>query len=420
MSLSPVAPSFRLLHHAPFTRYWWARLLATAAFQMQVVAIGWQLYALTGSALDLGLLGLMQFLPVLVAGLVVGYVGDRYDRRSILIVCQAVHTAAAATLALGSSGNWLTREVILSLVLLIGTARSFELPTMHALMPGLVPLSSLSRAVAASTSASQTAIIVGPALGGLLYLVGPEVVYGVSGLAFGAAAVLIGLIRIEMPAPVRQPPTVSSLLAGFTSIRRHPALVGVISLDLFAVLLGSATALYPIFARDILAGGPWVLGFLRAAPAVGALAVSVFLARTPLRHNVGPSLFAAVIVFGLATATFAISTSVVLSVMCLVVLGAADSVSVVIRFSLVQFATPDDMRGRVSAINALFTGTSNTLGEFRAGAVAASFGVVPAVLVGGIGAMLVALVWMRTFPGLVRIDSLGQDDPDAAKRPKLG
>jgi MFS family permease len=163
-----------------------------------------------------------------------------------------------------------------------------------------------------------------------------------------------------------------------------------------------------------------VLGFLRAAPAVGALAASVLLARHPIRHNVGPSLFAAVIVFALATATFAISTSVVLSVMCLVVLGAADSVSVVIRFSLVQFATPDDMRGRVSAINALFMGTSNTLGEFRAGAIAASFGVVPAVLVGGIGAMLVALVWMRTFPGLVRIDSLGQDDPDAAKHPKLG
>jgi MFS family permease len=384
---------------------------------MQVVAIGWQLYALTDSALDLGLLGLMQFLPVVLAVLVVGHVADRYDRRSVIMVCQIVHATAAATLAFGSAGGWLTREAIFAIVLLVGTARAFELPTMHALLPGLVPLSALSRAVAASTSATQTATIVGPALGGAIYLAGPAVAYGLCCVLFGAAGMLIGLVRVDSPPVVRRPATLSSLLGGFAFIRSHPALLGVISLDLFVVLLGSATALLPVFARDILEAGPWVLGLLRASPAAGALAASVFLAGHPLRRNVGSMMFASVIVFGLATAIFAVSTSIILSVMCLIALGAADSVSVVIRFSLVQFATPDDMRGRVSAINSLFTGTSNTLGEFRAGLTASWFSVVPAVLVGGIGAILIALVWMRAFPGLARIDNLGDESPGAlAKR----
>jgi MFS family permease len=371
---------------------------------MQVVAIGWQLYALTDSALDLGLLGLTQFAPVAAAVLVVGHVADRYDRRSVIIACLIAHAVAAAALALGSAGGWLSREAIFAIVLLVGTARAFEIPTMHALLPGLVPLSSLSQAVAASTSATQTAIIVGPALGGAIYLMGPAVAYGACCVLFGAAGALIALVRVDQPPIIRRPATLSSLLGGFAFIRSHPALLGVISLDLLVVLLGSATALLPIFARDILEAGPWVLGVLRAAPAVGALAASVFLARHPLRRSVGPVILAAVMVFGLATAAFAVSTSFILSVTCLIVLGAADSVSVVIRFSLVQFATPDDMRGRVSAINSLFTGTSNTLGEFRAGLAAAWFGVVPAVLVGGIAAVLTAFVWMRLFPALARIE----------------
>ena len=383
------------MRHRAFALFWWGRMLAMAAYQMLAVAIGWQLYALTGSALDLGFLGLIQFVPVIGAVLVVGHVADQYDRRFVVLACQAAQGAAAAILALGSLGGWLSRETIFLLVFVIGTARAFELPTMHALVPGLVPTSLLSRAIAGATSATQTAVIAGPAI-----------LYGACVVLFATAATLVLAIRTDLPAPVRRPPTLATLLAGFAFVRERPVLLGAISLDLFAVLLGSATALLPIFTRDILEAGPWGLGLLRASPAVGALAAALVLARNPLRAGVGRTMFACVVVFGLATLAFALSRSLVLSMLCLVILGVADSTSVIIRFSLVQFATPDEMRGRVSAINALFTGTSNTLGEFRAGAVAALVGVVPAAVAGGLGAVLVALVWMRLFPTLRRRDRI--------------
>ncbi|HVL74103.1 MAG TPA: MFS transporter [Beijerinckiaceae bacterium] len=394
------------MRHRAFALFWWGRMLAMAAYQMLAVAIGWQLYALTGSALDLGFLGLIQFVPVIGAVLVVGHVADQYDRRFVVVACHAAQGAAAAILALGSLGGWLSRETIFLLVFVIGTARAFELPTMHALVPGLVPASLLSRAIAGATSATQTAVIAGPAIGGLVYLAGPAILYGACVVLFATAATLVLAIRTDLPAPVRRPPTLATLLAGFAFVRERPVLLGAISLDLFAVLLGSATALLPIFTRDILEAGPWGLGLLRASPAVGALAAALVLARNPLRAGVGRTMFACVVVFGLATLAFALSRSLVLSMLCLVILGVADSTSVIIRFSLVQFATPDEMRGRVSAINALFTGTSNTLGEFRAGAVAALVGVVPAAVAGGLGAVLVALVWMRLFPTLRRRDRI--------------
>jgi MFS family permease len=378
----------------------------SVAFQMQAVAVGWQMYDLTGSAWYLGLVGLAQFLPMFLLTLVVGHVADRYDRRRVVRICQTVEALGAAFLALASYGGWQSRESILSTVLIMGAARAFEGPTMQALLPGLVPLNLLPRALAWSASAYQTATIIGPALGGLLYAAGPTTVYGtVSGL-FISATLFISLIRLEQAPRGREPSSIRSLFAGIAYIRSHPAILGAISLDLFAVLLGGATALLPIYAKDILMTGAWGLGLLRSAPAIGALAMSLYLARNPLRHRVGRTMFRAVAIFGLATIIFALSTSFTLSLAALIILGASDVISVVIRSSLVQMETPDEMRGRVSAVNFLFIGTSNQLGEFESGITAALFGTVPAVLIGGIGTILVVIVWMRLFPQLVRRDSL--------------
>jgi MFS family permease len=403
-----------LARHRPFVLFWSARVAGTIAYQMQAVAIGWQIYDLTGSALDLGLVGLVQFIPVVVLALVVGHVADRYERRRVVRACQLTEALAAAALAAGSAGGWLSEGAIFAIVLVIGTARAFELPALHALVPGLVPPESFARAVAGSASANQIAIITGPALGGIIYAAGPAVVYGSAGAIFLGAGVLISLIRVAPARLATGAPTLASLFAGLAFIRSRPALLGAISLDLFAVLLGGATALLPIYARDILHSGPWGLGLLRSAPAFGALTASLVLARRSLRGHAGAIMFASVVCFGVATMVFGVSQSFPISLAALAVLGASDAISVVIRFSLVQIATPDEMRGRVSAVNSLFIGTSNTLGEFESGVTAAWFGVVPAVLIGGIGTVLVALIGMRLFPELRRIDSLERERPDSA------
>jgi MFS family permease len=374
---------------------------------MQAVAIGWQIYALTGSAFDLGLIGLAQFLPMILLTLAVGQVADRYDRRVVVRTCQIVEGLAATGLAVGSFGGWIGRDGILVLVALLGAARAFEGPSQAALITALVPAAALPRAMAWSASAQQTATIVGPSIGGLLYLAGgPTTVYVTAAAAFFVGSALIAAIRLEWTPPVREPLTVESLFSGVAFILRHPVILGSISLDLFAVLLGGATALLPIYVRDILHTGPWGLGLLRSAPAVGALVMSVLLAHHSMQRRVGRTMFRTVIVFGLATIVFAMSRSLVVSFAALVVLGGADVVSVVIRLSLVQLTTPDAMRGRVSAVSSLFTGTSNQLGDFRAGMMAALLGAVPAVLVGGIGTIAVALAWMRLFPELRRVDRL--------------
>lgn len=381
-------------------------MATTLAFQMQAVAIGWQVYDLTGSALDLGLVGLAQFIPGFALSLLVGHIADRYDRRLILRICMAVEALATLALALASFFGGLTVGALFAAIFVIGAARASELPTMHALMPQLVPPQLIPRAAAASASSNQTAIILGPALGGLAYALGPGLVYALAAAGFIAASLLISAIRIALPAPARERPSLASLFGGVAFVHRHPALMGAISLDLFAVLLGGATALLPIYARDILRTGPWGLGLLRSAPALGALAASLVLARRPLGGRVGRKLFIAVIAFGVATCVFALSTSFPLSLAALAALGAADSVSVVIRFSLVQIETPDALRGRVSAVNSMFIGASNSLGEFESGATAALFGTVPATLLGGVGTILVALLWLRFFPALFRLDRL--------------
>jgi MFS family permease len=400
------AATYPLLHHRPFLLFWLARVFSAIAFQISAVAVGWQVYELTGSAFKLGMVGLAQFLPMVILTLAAGHVADRYDRRFIVRVCQFIQSCAAFILAFGSLGAGLHIAGIFSAVALIGAARSFENPTMAALLPGLVTPQLLPKAAALTSSAVQTAFIVGPALGGLLYAAGPIVPYSVAASLFFLAGIFSGIIRLERTPARSVPAGFRSVFSGITFIRSHPAVLGAISLDLFAVLLGGATALLPIYARDILHTGVWGLGLLRSAPAVGALVTSLVLARYPLNHRVGRIMFRAVIVFGLATTVFAVSTSLVLSIVALMTLGAADVFSVVIRMTLVQLATPDEMRGRVSAVNALFVGTSNQLGEFESGVTAALFGTIPAVLIGGIGTIAIAVIWMFLFPDLRNIDSL--------------
>lgn len=380
--------------------------MSSVAFQMMSVAIGWQIYSITHSAFALGLVGLSQFLPMFMLTLVVGHVADRYDRRTIAFVCQAIQGVAALTLCIATWRGMTDQGLIYLIAAIAGSARAFESPSMAALLPNLISRAQLQYATAWSTSANQTAQILGPAMGGLLYGLGALAVYGAVSVAFIGAALLLASIKIEQVVRMRTPLTFESLFSGIAFIRRKPVILGALSLDLFAVLLGGATALLPVFARDILHAGPWALGVLRAAPAVGALAGSIYLAHFPLRQRAGTAMFGGVIAFGIATIAFGLSSNLYVSLIALAVLGASDVISVVVRMSLVQLQTPDDMRGRVGAINSLFIGTSNQLGEFESGMTAGLFGAVPAVLIGGAGTIVVALLWMRLFPGLRATRSL--------------
>ncbi len=407
-SLPQVSALPPLLRQPAFVRFWLARTLSTAAFQIVAVVVGWQIFTLTGSTLQLGLIGLAQFIPMLLLTIPAGHVADRYDRRTVVRSCQAVEALAAVALALGSWQGWLGAHGIFAAVAVIGAARTFESPTVSALLPGVVPAEALPSAFALSASAIQTATIIGPALGGALYIAGPPLAYAVIAGVFALASLLVGGLRLERAPPRREPPSLASLLSGFTYIRDHAIVLGAISLDLFAVLLGGATALLPVYARDILHTTPVGLGVLRAAPAVGALLTSVALARHPLTRRAGAKMFLAVGLFGLATVAFGLSTSFPLSLLALAVLGAADVLSMVVRSSLVQLQTPDAMRGRVSAVNSMFVGTSNQLGEFESGLTASLFGTVPAVVLGGLGTVAVALLWSRLFPALRKVDDLAK------------
>jgi len=394
-----------ILRHRPFMLYWSARTCVALGYQMLGVAVAWQMYAITGSAFDLGLVGLMQFLPSAAFMLVAGQIADRYDRRRLLQLWQMVEGLAAAALAIASVSGWASRGFILATVFVFGTGRAFEMPTQSTLLPNVVPASLFPRAVAASASTTQLATIIGPAAGGALYLLGPTVPYTICCALIFASVVLLAFMRIERPATTRTPINLTAFFAGISYIRHNPIVLGVISLDLFAVLLGGATALLPIFADEVFHLGAEGLGLLRAAPAAGALAITALLTTSPLTHRVGAVMFTSVACFGVATIVFALSTSFVLSMIALAVLGAADAVSVVIRMTLVQIETPDEMRGRVNAVNSLFAGTSNQLGDFRAGLMAAWLGAIPAVLVGGVGILVVVLIWMRAFPALRHADS---------------
>jgi MFS family permease len=389
-----------------FLRFWAGRVAGTMANQMLMVAVGWQMYDLTHSAWNLGLVGLFQFVPALALALVTGHVADRYDRRHIVSMALTIQLLAALLLLLSTHERWITRDLILGVSLLLGTARSFQMTATQALTPLLVPAPILARAMAFSSSGNQAAIIGGPALGGFLYAAGASVVYAVCAALFVLGAALVWSVRYDHKPVPRAPVTMDTLLAGVRFIRAKPVVLGAISLDLFAVLLGGAVALLPIYARDILHVGPEGLGLLRGAPAMGALLMSLVLARWTIRSRAGAILFSCVATFGVTTIVFGVSQWFWLSMAALFVNGAVDMVSVVVRQTLVQLDTPDEMRGRVSAVNSIFIGASNQLGEFESGATAALFGPVGAVVVGGAGTLLVVGLWTRWFPELRHRKSL--------------
>lgn len=390
-----------------FTNYWVSRMLSSIAFQMLSVAIGWQMYAITHDAFSLGQVGLAQFLPMVLLTLVVGHVADRFDRRIITFWCQILEGAVAVLLLAGSLGGWLGRWQILLFAAVIGACRAFEGPSSAALLPQLVAKDRLQNAISWSTSVGQTSLILGPALGGVFFSYqGAELVYAVSAAALLAGGILTILIRMERSARRVEPVTLRSVFSGLEFVVRNPIILGTISLDLFAVLLGGATALLPIFAQDILQTGPWGLGLMRTAPAIGALLMSVILTYFPLKKSAGLALFGALAVFGGATVLFGVAKTLPLSLFALFLTGASDVVSVVIRSSLVQLQTPEEMLGRVNAVNSLFIGTSNQLGEFESGTVAGFVGAVPAAVIGGVGTLVVAGLWMYMFPSLRKMRSL--------------
>lgn len=402
MSSPSSSPVDSLFHHRAFVTFWFARIASGFGFQMLSVAVGWQIYAMTGRAFDLGLIGLVQFIPSLLLALPAGHMADQFERRRIVLIGQIVEWLAIALLAVMSLMNDIHEVGILSLVFVIGIAKAFEFPALQSMLPALVPLRILPRAMAINASAGQAAMIIGPAIGGFLYVAGPGVVYGVCGVLYLISVILMARLRYVQAPPKREPATLKTVFAGVHFIRARRDVLGVISLDLFAVLLGGATALLPIFARDILHTGPWGLGLLRAAPAVGALLMSVWLARHDMQRRVGAIMFASVAGFGIATLVFAVSTTLWLSLAALFALGAFDMVSMVIRGALVQLDTPDAMRGRVSAVNAIFINTSNQLGEFESGMLAAWVGAVGATVMGGVGTLVVVGLWMAMFPSLRR------------------
>jgi MFS family permease len=406
------APSSRLIDQRQFVRFWFARLTSTLGYHMMAVAIGWKIYAITGDPFDLGLVGLIQFIPAVVFTLLIGDLADRYDRRTIVRCAQVTFGCAAALLIVVFLEVTPSVNLLFTAVFLIGTARAFELPTSQSLVPAVVPQAMLPRATAAWASANQTAVICGPAAGGLVYAAQPVLVPVIALAFFAAATVLVTLLKIERKPPRREPPTIASVLAGFSYVRQRPRLLGVITLDLFVALLGGVTALLPIYAKDILEAGPIGLGLLRSAPAIGALTTAILLSHFPVERHIGMKMFSVVALYGGATMLFAVSTWLPLSMLALAILGAADSVSVVIRFSLVQIETPDDMRGRVSAINYLFVNTSNTLGEFESGLLAAWLGAVPSAFIGGLGSLLIAGIWMMIFPALRRVDRFEPADQE--------
>ncbi len=394
------------LRHADFRRYTVSRLLWTLASQMLTVAVGYQVYVISRNPFDLGLIGLSQFLPFIALTLPAGHIADAFDRRRVLVLCYALLTLCGAALAVVTVADPSSTGPIIALMTLYGAARALATPVSQALVPNLVPVTELPGAIAFTSTTWQFATIVGPAIGGILLVAGAEVVYTATVVCLvGATILVVGLRQGGRVAggPSREPVSMATLLSGVHFVRSRPIVLGSISLDMFAVLFGGAVALLPIYATDILDVGPTGLGLLRAAPAVGALVAALALGVRPLTSRVGPWLFGSVAVFGLGTIVFAVSTVFVVSLVALLVMGLSDMVSVYIRSLIIQLATPDEIRGRVSAVNGVFIGASNELGDFESGITAAWWGPVPAALVGGLATVVVAVAWAWLFPGLRRM-----------------
>ncbi len=397
---NPSVPRLAAFTHKPFVHYWWARFCATFAVQIIAVAVGWQVYDLTRDPFDLGVLGLVQFLPLLLLVFVTGSVADRYGRRLVMSLSIALQVLCALAILYFSWRGLTSPLPVFVALTVLAVARAFFGPASQALTVNLVPVEHFANAVSWNSSAWQVATIVGPVAGGLLYGLGPNVAYSVATVMLVLSLWLLLLIPEPPPPALIRKITFASLFEGIHFIRREKIVLGAISLDLFAVLLGGAVALMPVYARDILHLGPWGLGLLRAAPGVGAVLTAAFLATSPIRDKAGHVLLVFVALFGIFTIVFGLSTVAWLSILALALIGAADMVSVVIRETLLQLWTPDDVRGRVNAVNMVFLGASNELGEFRAGFMAAWIGVVPAVVFGGVGAVVVAIGWAWLFPQL--------------------
>jgi MFS family permease len=397
---------FSAFRHASYTRFFFSRFFSAFAIQIISVSVGWQMYDETRNPLYLGLIGLFQFLPSLLLILVTGTVADRYNRRMIVAICLVVGAGcAAALLALTLSGAF-TVWLVFAILVVFGIERAFMGPAVQSLGPNLVPSQDLANAIAWNSSSWQTASILGPVAGGLLYGVSATAAYSVALGLMAISAVLVFLI----PKPAQRTSSakvdLAHILAGFRFIASEKVVLGAISLDLFAVLLGGAVALMPIFARDVLELGPWGLGLLRAGPGIGAIFVAIWLAFHPIRHHAGIAMFVGVGFFGLGTLIFGLSSTPWLSIVALMIMGAADMISVYVRETLIALWTPDEVRGRVNAVNMVFVGASNELGEFRAGTMAHLFGAVPAVVIGGVGTLAVTVIWALGFSKLRQIDTL--------------
>ncbi|MBY3219709.1 MFS transporter [Rhizobium laguerreae] len=412
MSFSPTGDRFAAFRHSSYTRFFFARFLLSFSQQIVSVAVGWQMYDQTGSAIYLGLIGLVQFLPSLLLILVTGSVADRYNRRAIAALCSLVSALCTLALLVMTLMGSFTPLPVFAVLLIFGIERAFMSPAVQSLAPNLVPEEDLSNAIAWNSSSWQLAAITGPVLGGLLYGVSAPTAYTVAVIFSVLGAALLYMIPKPVQKTTGETKSWAMILGGFSFIRAEKVVLGAISLDLFAVLLGGATALMPIFARDILTLGPWGLGLLRAAPGLGAIVMAIFLAAYPLKHRAGIYMFIGVALFGVGTIIFGVSTNTEVSIAALALMGAADMVSVYVRESLIALWTPDHLRGRVNAVNMVFVGASNELGEFRAGTMAALFGAVPAVVIGGVGTLVVAAIWASSFPKLRRIDTL--DAPSAS------
>jgi MFS family permease len=406
---------WQTLQHRDFALTCGARFLVTIAMHVQNVAIGWFIYDVTADPFALGLLGLAGLIPALSLILLTGFAADRVDRRRILISSSWVMTSAGVALLWHvGSGSSIVWPIYLFVIFFSGS-RSFYNPASQALVPNLVPTKQLANAIAFTSGAGQAATILGPALGGLLYALDARLPFAAAALCFILAAASAMTIRHRSAPPPKEPMTWRGLLAGIEFARSRPVVLGAISLDMMAVMLCSVVALLPIFAKDILSVGPFGLGLLRSAPAVGALLMAIALAHRPfVQRNSGTRLFQFVTVYGLATLCFGLSENLFLSIVCLVVAGAADMVSVVIRHTMVQAETADTVRGRVAAVNTLFITTSGELGQLRAGVVAGFFGAVPTVIAGGMAAVMVAFLWARLFPALRDRDQLVEEKAGSA------
>ena len=403
-----------LYRHRDLTFFLSGRFLGTVAMQVQSVAIGWQIYEIERTPLALGLVGLCQFLPMFLLTLPAGEISDRLNQRVVLAVAMVLQGLCGALflgLSLAHVGN---AVAFYGVLVLFGAARGFSGPAGQSLLAFLVPPERLARSIALNSSVFMVAVIAGPALGGFLYAYGPDATYSVCVVGFLASGALMATLggRRVTKAVTTAAGRLARVAEGIRFVRTRPVVFGAISLDLFAELLGGATALLPVFARDILDAGPIGLGLLRSAPATGAAVIALALATRPIERGTGWKMFAAVAVFGAATIVFGLSQSFTLSLAALFVLGASDMISVFIRHALVNFATPDEMRGRVGSVNMLFIGASNELGEFESGLTAALFGTVPAVVIGGVGTLAVVAGWMKLFPPLRTVDRLSDVAPD--------